>query len=242
MILDNFPKVLWINLDKSINRRKYMERLLSIHKIVNTRIIAIDGTNSSNTQLYNVCIPNKNLSHAENACTCSHLKAMKYFIDTMDDERIIIFEDDVSFDFLNFIPFNWSEFEKKLPENYEIIQLAITSEKSVVTSKLIRTYPNDKFFCSAAYMITRTAAKKLLERYYSIEENKINLSTQEYATADSMISSSDFTYSIPIFTYKTTNSTIHPKHLYIHNKSRLQQLTMWKNTTDENFFSNFSNE
>ncbi len=233
MILDNFPKILWINLDKSVNRRKYMERLLNDHKISNQRITAIDGTSSSNMELFNICVPNARLSWAENACTCSHLKAMEYFINSMEDDRVIIFEDDVSFDFLNFIPYNWSDFEKSLPDDYDIIQLAITSEKANVTTKLVKTDTNTKFYCSAAYMITRQAAIKIINRYYLSDKNKIDLSVQEFATADSMISSCGSTYSIPIFTYKTTNSTIHSGHLYIHNKSKLQQLTMWKNAMVE---------
>jgi GR25 family glycosyltransferase involved in LPS biosynthesis len=228
MILNNFPKVLWINLDKSINRRKYMESLLSFYIINNQRITAINGTNL-NSEFDNVCIPNKKLSRAENACTCSHLKAMEYFINNMNDDKIIIFEDDVSFDFLDMIPYNWSDFEKKLPNDYQVIQLAITYENGPIDCVLIKTDPSTKYYCSAAYMITREGAKNLLSRYRSTVDNKFDLSIQEFATADSMISSSGSTYSIPIFTYKTSESTIHPKHSYIHNKSKSQQLIMWKN-------------
>lgn len=47
MILDNFPKVLWINLNSSEERRSYMENLLKSYNIENTRISAINGVDSN---------------------------------------------------------------------------------------------------------------------------------------------------------------------------------------------------
>lgn len=232
MILDNFPKVLWINLDKSVARRKYMENLLKWYNLDNHRICAVDGTKHINPDLKRYCISNPKLSPAENACTCSHLLAMQYFVDNMDDDRVIIFEDDVSFDFLNIIPFSWSELEKNFPKNYDIIQLAISTNKINVDNILVKTTPELKYYCSTAYLITKDAAKKILKQYYYRTYGKFNLSVQKYATADSILTSVGHTYSIPIFSYKSTDSTIHPNHLAIHKRSRDQQLILWKNFSE----------
>jgi GR25 family glycosyltransferase involved in LPS biosynthesis len=230
MILDGFPKVLWINLDRSIRRRVRMEKLLNDHKIINYRIKAIDCANA--TELYGICVMNKNLNLPENACTCSHLKAIKYFVENISDNEIIIFEDDISFEFLKFIPYNWSEFISNLPSEYEIIQLAITHENGHIDNTLIKINPLKKYYCSAAYLITKQAAINILNHYYSPVLNKYDLSIQQYATADSIISNTNATYSIPIFTYLTNDSTIHPKHIYIHNRSKKQQYQLWKHTKD----------
>lgn len=245
MILDNFPRVLWINLDKSTRRKLYMEKLLNSHNIIHTRIKAIDGTNIYDQHLHTLCYINSRLTLAENACTCSHLIALKYFVENMEDDNIIIFEDDVSFEFLEYIPFNWSIFMKNLPEKFDIIQLAITYENGYINNLLIKSDPAMKYYCSAAYLITKEAAKKILSKYYSNKFKKIILHSQEYATADSMISSTGATYSIPIFTYQTLESIIHPRHLINHNRTKTQQLNIWKKTMENKefdiikYFNNF---
>ncbi|XWV24516.1 glycosyl transferase family protein [Tupanvirus deep ocean] len=234
MILDGFPKVLWINLDRSRKRALYMEELLSQHGIINTRIKAVDGVDIRDPELNSICYINRRLTRTENACTCSHIKALKYFVESMEDECVVIFEDDVSFEFLPLIPFDWPELMKNLPKDYEVIQLAITHENGDISNVLVKTDPSMKYYCSAAYLITKTGAKKLLDRYYSQEYGKIILYSQEHATADSMLLSTGATYSIPIFTYHTTESTIHPWHLKSHNKSKNQQLELWKNVRKTN--------
>ncbi|AGF85080.1 family 25 protein [Moumouvirus goulette] len=225
MILDNFPKVLWINLQRSTKRREYMEYLFNKYNIHNTRIQAIDGLISE--ELDSICLKNNSISYQENACSCSHLLAMKFFLEKTEDDKIIIFEDDVSFEFLKFIPFDWSEFEINLPSDYYVIQLAITKDYGSVGNILISTNSKSKYYCSTAYIITRQGAQHIINKYFCPETGKINLQNKTCCTADAIISDSGKTYSIPIFTYLTTESTIHPNHLQIHNKSKIQQQKLW---------------
>ncbi|AQN68545.1 glycosyltransferase family 25 [Saudi moumouvirus] len=236
MILDNFPKVLWINLQRSEKRKEYMESLLNKYEINNIRIQAIDGL--INEELDSICLKNTSISNQENACSCSHLLAMKYFLENMNDDKILIFEDDVSFEFLRFIPFNWSEFESNLPSDYYIIQLAITKDFGSVGNILVSTNPKSKYYCSTAYIITRQGAQHIVSKYFCSETGKINLRDQIHCTSDAIISDSGKTYSIPIFTYLTTDSTIHPNHLVIHNKSKIQQQKLWLMTSYKQFDKN----
>lgn len=231
MKLNNFPKVLWINLDKSKDRCEYMEYLLKVYKLNHQRIEGIDGTRSCHQDLENICQPNVKLTPAENACTCSHLKAMKYFLEETDEDQVVIFEDDVSFDFLQYIPYDWSDLMNQLPECYGVIHLAITSETNQnITRELVKTTSSTKYYCSTAYMIKRDAAEKIINEYYSKEENRFILKNKTNATADAIITNTNSTYSIPIFTYQIGNSLIHPHHWYIHYNSKMKQLAMWKNT------------
>ncbi|AYV84932.1 MAG: glycosyltransferase family 25 [Satyrvirus sp.] len=231
MILDTFPKVLWINLDRNLDRKKYMEALLDSYKITHFRIRAIDGMRLSDPELETLCTKNLLLSRGENACTCSHIKALKYFLENMSDDKVIIFEDDVSFEFLSYISYDWSDLEKNLPENYDIIQLAINCDKYHVDYKLVKTNSDMRYFCSAAYLVTRNGATKLLDRYLPKKTQKIDLSNNPYPTADAMITSTGNTFSIPIFTYATNQpllkSMLHPSHYGMHNKSKDQQLKQW---------------
>ncbi|AVL95030.1 glycosyltransferase family 25 [Moumouvirus australiensis] len=234
MILDNFPKVLWINLQRSSKRKEYMESLLNKYQIDNLRIQAIDGLVAE--ELDSVCFKNVSISNQENACSCSHLLAIKYFLEKMEDDKIIIFEDDVSFEFLRLIPFNWSEFECNLPSDYYIVQLAITKDFGSVNNILVSTNTKSKYYCSTAYLITRLGAQNIINKYFCPETGKINLRDQKNCTADAIISDSGKTFSIPIFTYLTTDSTIHPNHLPIHTKSKIQQQKLWIMTSRQKQF------
>ena len=222
MILDNFPHILWINLDESIDRRNYMENLLNSQKLKHTRIKAINGLKWTDPELKTFCIKNRMINSAENACTCSHFKALKYFIENIPDDKIIIFEDDVSFEFLELIPFNWSQLEKNLPENYDVIQLAIsvTSSSKKINCHLVKNTPGNKYYCTCAYLITKKAAQQILTNYYSNLVGRFDLSKHKWATADTALYSLPNTYSIPIFTYKGTESTIHNGHLHAHITSK----------------------
>ena len=67
--------ILWINLDRSIDRFNYMNNLLSNLNIKNKRIEAIDGNNLDVKSLKNFKV-NRILINYEIACTLSHIKAI----------------------------------------------------------------------------------------------------------------------------------------------------------------------
>lgn len=224
MILENFPKVLWINLDRSIGRRKYMKDTLELFGLDNLRITAVDGKNKK--KLEEICIPNNNFTPEENACTCSHINAINYFINNTTLNEIIIFEDDVSFEFLNYIPYNWPRFRENIPESFDVIQLAITTYKKSVNNFLIKTLPEMNYYCSTAYLLSRKGGKKILDKYLSNEI--IILEGKLHCTADSIITNIGDTYSIPIFTYLINKSTIHDNNTFLHIQSKVQQYMMWK--------------
>jgi GR25 family glycosyltransferase involved in LPS biosynthesis len=225
MRIQNLPLILWINLDRSVRRRNNMMKLLEDHGLENQRISGVDGLGRDKTQLFQLCETSLNLNPAENACTCSHLLALKHFLKS-DRQTVLIFEDDVSFAFSTMIPFQWEDLMNHLPTNWQVIQLAVTTESGSPPNHLARITPESKHYCSSAYLINRSGAEWLTERYWLNE--KIMLSDKDHATSDSMISSVPFAYSIPIFSYETFDSTIHPNHLYIHNRAKYHQYLSWE--------------
>lgn len=234
MKLDNFPLVLWINLNSSVDRKKYMEVLLSKNNITNIRITAIDGINLDDKTLDNICIQNKHLSRAENACTCSHLTAIKYFVEKTSVDQIIIFEDDVSFEFLDLIPYNWSDLESKIDPDFDVVQLAVTTF-GPISIDLKKFNNKDKLlhYCGAAYLISRKAAISILKEYFTSSKMtciKLDDKNLNHATSDGMILGYDNVWSIPIFTYLTDTSTIHPQHLKNHSEVKKKYLQMWLNS------------
>lgn len=212
MKLDHFPHVLWLNLNHAVDRRKHMEDLFARHDISHTRIEAILGYSST------LCAPIEGLSEGEIGCVCSHLKALQYFIQHTNASEVIIMEDDVSDAFLPFIPYDWTTFRQSLPD-FDIIQLAICSRCRII-NQLVRTCKS--YHCSAAYLITRSAAEQLLNRHVMNDKYIF------HQPADGLLFNHVNAYAMPLFTYLIKDSCIHHSHLIYHARSQKQQLNMWR--------------
>lgn len=222
MKLESFPQILWINLDKNKCRKMYMKKLLKKYNLNGIRISAIDG--SQPTELNKICNRTNNFTALEYACTCSHMKALKYFIDNICDEKVIIFEDDVSFNFLDMIPYDWKDFEDNLPKSYNVIQLAVTNDNiNIYLTEFIKEY-----YGSVAYLITKKAAKEIIQKYYVKEQEKYIFPSNINITSDAIITSLNKTYSIPIFSTLNINSIIHRTHLSKHISSKKIQKQKWE--------------
>ena len=226
MILDNFPQILWINLDRSIARREHMEKLLTDYNLTHQRIQATDGKNDRRG-LLELCRINPKLTLLENAVTCSHLRAVKYFLEETQEDRIVIMEDDVSFEYLKYIPFDWSEVESCFPANYSIIQLASSKAKTIYPRKIDQPR---KLPCAAAYLISRNGAQEIVSKCYDSQLNKFDLSkfSREYAVADALIYNVKVAWSVPIFTYQANDSVVHPKFVDHHVKRKNLITRLWK--------------
>ena len=78
--LDGIDVIYWINLDRCIERRQSMESMLSLLPIKNERIVAIDGKNEPDENIYDKFICDEfTISKLEYACTLSHLNTIKKF-------------------------------------------------------------------------------------------------------------------------------------------------------------------
>ena len=92
-IIPKLPwNIYWINLDRRPDRRKHMEEILENNKENSFRIQAVDYKNDFSP--YKV-IQHSKLNGGEHGCTCSHIKALHYFLTTSTDEYCFIAEDDL---------------------------------------------------------------------------------------------------------------------------------------------------
>jgi GR25 family glycosyltransferase involved in LPS biosynthesis len=203
-----------------------MKQLLDSNGYANQRINAHDGSNPS--YIDQICKYNPFGDSKVAACACSHLEALKYFVKNTNLDEVLIFEDDVSFSFLDKIPFNWSEFYANLPKKWSVIQLAVTSYFTVPLY-LKKRAACDKFYSCTAYLINRQAATKILEKYFDEDNQIYNLIDKQNLneTSETIIYSVPDIYSIPIFTYKTSESTIHDTHLTFQKDNKSKQKAQW---------------
>ncbi|CAI2358428.1 Glycosyltransferase family 25 (LPS biosynthesis protein) [uncultured virus] len=240
--LNDFPFVIWINLQRNPDRASYMSKLLNTHNIQSHRLEAIDGNHLNH---YSFITANTSITPHENACTASHVLALWHFITKTKLDKVVIFEDDTSFEFLPYIKqyHDWTHFESSLPVDYDLIQLCITTQLGkVAKTQLTKTNRSTSYYSSGAYLITRTAACKLLKLVMphvnlddadtcstNHETNPIiDMAQLQHARADHFLFYLGSTYSIPMFSYQLFTSNINAHMLSTHHFSKLSQLTAWK--------------
>ena len=120
--------IYWINLDRSVERRKQMIETLKdpvFNNIKKHRVKALDGTDASFLQYLKKNVENVNLEKdtlKKYACLLSHIKAIQEFANS--GEKIgLIFEDDLSLQFKKYWKTDLETCICNAPKNWEIIQL-----------------------------------------------------------------------------------------------------------------------
>jgi hypothetical protein len=164
--LINFPPFNFVGITESENRREYLYKNLKEYKIENV--------------IPHVYEKYKNGDHEIElrdwwgnfegylGATTTHLKAIFEWYTNTDEPYAFFCEDDLSFETIKYWNFTWEEFFNILPKTWECVQLCV--------------FRNDMFlfwqpevyikhrcwddYASAAYLITRKHAKRLLDSYY----------------------------------------------------------------------------
>ena len=225
--LKNIAPIYYINLDDQPERAQYMVDQFKYWEIENyTRISGYDGRNDDLSDIIKGRYP-EDMTSGEIGCTTSHLKAIKHWYETSDSPYAIIMEDDVNLELVRFWNFTWADFVSKIPYDWDVVQLAIICTGALHV-KLHRRFIND--FSTAAYMITRHHAEKLLKFHVRDDKYKIDQGVKPRAVADDLIYNSGNTYAIPILLYKIElGSSIHPEHIDIfHRASHDGLLQFWE--------------
>jgi len=224
--LKNIGPIYYINLDDHVDRNQYMINQFEYWGISNyTRISAYDGRVDDLSDIIKGRYPEA-MTSGEIGCTTSHLKAIKHWYETSDSPYAIFMEDDVDIQTVKNWDFTWIDFYSRLPYDWDVVQLAIICTGSLHV-RLHKRFVND--FSTAAYMITRHHAEKILKHHIRGDKYKLDNGVKPRAVADDLIYNSGNTYSIPLFLYKIgLGSSIHPEHIDIfHRQSHDGLLNFW---------------
>lgn len=156
-----FPKY-YINLDRSIERKKNMEKEIETYKLKNIkRVSAFDGkkiTNFREGELQGYTYKNidDNRSRkSELAITMSHLKAIDD-ARTDGNENALILEDDVEFTLVPHWGKTISEIIDEMPEDCDILLLS-----TIEGGKEFKIVPEHNTPNGVAYIITKSGMNKL---------------------------------------------------------------------------------
>jgi len=224
--IDCVDIIYWINLDRSVDRRKNMEKNLKHFASKNKRIKATDGTSNENIYSNFINHGKFNRTKIEYAVLHSHLKTIEEFANS-PYQIALIFEDDLSLEYVPLWDKKLSEIIDKAPKDWDIIML-----NYVTTIKLNNLYTlntNGKISSCLSYIINKNGAKKLINQIK--QDNKYILYNDKIHTADDYIYSllRTYAYKYPYFIFPNNNdSTIHPHQLSYHNYSKMIAEKNWK--------------
>jgi hypothetical protein len=231
--LDGIDIVYWINLDRSPDRRKNMEKMFEddcFSGILNQRISAVDGKNDEIYDMINTS--QYNSTDSEYGCLLSHLNAIKTFYET-DNQIALIMEDDCTLELKKYWKKSIKEIIQYAPNDWEIIMLSYTTtsdDNPLDNWKITEEYTLNNINIAGAlsYIINKKGAKKLIndcDNFSCYKDNVYLLNTHTEHKADFYLFNNTITYcyKYPYFIYSDGESTIHNDHLDWHkdNKNRI---------------------
>jgi len=218
--------IYWINLDRSNDRRKNMESIVSNFNIKNIRINASDGKLESDDNIYGKFTTDKfTMTKLEYACLLSHLNTIKQFSES-NYEVALILEDDISLEFSIYWYKPISKIIKKAPKDWDIIMVGYLN---VSNSKEIYSKNTDKniILSTWSYIINKKSAIKFINSIY--KNDKYYLTTNFAHQSDLFLyrMNNTYVYKYPYFTYRNnTISIIHEINFDFDKKNTIYQ---WKN-------------
>jgi GR25 family glycosyltransferase involved in LPS biosynthesis len=231
--INGISHILWINLERSHDRRINMIELLKNINIPNIRINAIDGNKKNIHDMIKVEYEKK-LSNYELACTLSHIKAINYCFN-LDGDYFMIIEDDISFNNLNLFDYDLNKIIQESP-NFDILLINKTLNESLENDYTNwNEYLKNKHQISSTvcYIISRNGINKIFnDCEYINDDNFIFKTNKKMNVADMYlyINNNTYVYKYNYINLKIMDSTIHNDHKDYHTIcDKYQQYEIFKN-------------
>lgn len=234
--VEEIPKlcwnIYWINLERRPDRCKHMQKILANNQNNSFRVQAVDYKN--NFYPYTV-IKHPKLNGGELGCTCSHIKALKTYLEATTDSYCFVAEDDLS----NMYSTYWTKEHVSILNHtpYDVLQLQTTSgayknEENTLT-------PENKYSTGTTiYRISRSLAQSIVEKHFDASSNTFNLSNHDHPVTDNFIYSYGTPYLLPMFTYVNVkdsdtnyeaNNQMNEYWMNFFDQAKKKYLNMWKN-------------
>lgn len=241
--LDGVDIVYWINLDRSIERKKNMVEMFEDEVFVNIpnkRIKAYDGKRDPESVFNKLTLTSKKQTDTEYACLLSHLESIRAFNESSYNVALI-FEDDASLEFKKYWNKSVKEIIANAPPDWDIILLTYIYGVNKINnfntswdnSPMYDRVFNGNYSSSLSYLINKKGSNKIVNNY---KNGKYNLSLKYANVADVYLYNltNTYAYKYPYFIYKTENdSTIHPDHISYHNASKKRIVDNYKKMTND---------
>jgi len=242
--------IIWINLDRSLDRKAFMENQLN--ELSNVRISACDGKNIDNISRGTICGIEyindlKDLTKFELATSISHIKAA-LLADERDDEFTLILEDDVDLITSSLWDKKLSDIIKSLPTDWGALQLSRIGKshhrhKDIMVdffsgSSKKQKLVNTSGWGGAGYVLSRQGRKRILSHVMLnpdtvyISKTISKLGTNSRGLADNIVfacAKNVYTHRYPLLLVANFESTIGggPWGSLLHKHELLQAYKYW---------------
>ena len=203
--LKGLPTIYYVNLDHRTDRRDYMESQFDSMKITNFhRISASKYLSSEDHKWQHLVSDTVKLVYGSAAVADSitHIEMIKHWLETTNEEHLLIMEDDYDLSLIEYWNFDWDYLMNHIPANWDCIQLGYENIE-VLFFFLHPVHHNHGF---GPCLINRDYAKKLVKLHYINEKFKLNIKHNDfrheklYGMVDGFILRDGVTYSIPLIT------------------------------------------
>lgn len=199
--------ILYINLNKSIDRKLFQEKQKKIYNLNLTKITAVSFEEIKEIQKGVIQgIPykvdkNKLPNNKQLACILSHIKCLLYFKNSNYD-KIIIMEDDISLELINKWKNNLCDIIHKAPKSWECIKIDNCNPKMVksniqkfkngvnfltnIKNNKVSTYHVLRNYSAGFYILNRKYLNSFFKKYY-IENSFYLWNETDYIVSETLL-------------------------------------------------------
>ena len=163
--LKNFPSVNFISIEESQDRRNILYEMFEQYKISDVTPHIYKRYSDEDHKI----IEGPLINDTGKGVVTSHLKAIREWYESTDEEYTFICEDDFSFDSVKYWNFTWQDFFNSLPQDWNLIQLCLIREDMFCFFNPEVKLRN-RCWCdwsACAYLISRKHAENLIKNYYT---------------------------------------------------------------------------
>ena len=230
--LDGLPSIRYLNLDKRIDRKDYMESQFKKFNITDYTRISADRYCPDQFEVWkkSSLIVDREINQSHYiSILVNQLQSIVDWYYENSSETCLILEDDLNFSILKYWNFDWKDIMDNLPCNWDCVQFHIIGHDYMPMGLTRRTRNNHGATC---YMVSRNYAKKLIDMHYFDGKFKFfenygydgKWPIYHYQSPDFVPYEIGVTYSFPIFVtnssfisdcYKTRINTMAKKSDYV---------------------------
>ena len=167
--LNQIPHVYYVNLDNRIDRRDYMESQFEKWKIKNFTRVSSSKYLASEFDLWkhklhdlDSLLSIKNLHIPTLANSITHVEMIKTWLETTNDQYMIMMEDDYDLSLIQYWNFDWTYLMNNIPYDWDCIQLGYESWRHIK----FFLHPKDETSWWGPVLINRHYAEKLIKLHY----------------------------------------------------------------------------
>jgi hypothetical protein len=194
--LSRLNTVYYVSLEESQDRRQHLEKQFRFHGVEDIRGIISKRFSECDDKVAGKYV--YQLNDGTKGCCISHLKAIKDWYETTDDEYGFFCEDDLSLSTVDYWNFNWDDFINNLPDDWGCVQmLCIRGEFNDI--KIRERYWDD--WAATAYIMKRDYAKTIIDNYIIDDTYHLEIKGADVMPLieNMLFSNIGKTYTIPLF-------------------------------------------